>query len=184
MSKSISSLLVFFLLVLTSAAAGDVALGLFKVVNTEGFVEQDGARQPLKGDMDEGTAHIERDIDGSLKVDINGTDLRLFPVERGLAALAWNSGGTDLLHGIDIQALFGTENPAEVPAWGANLEWPGSGSVQLVLLPLDEKAYAGFLISHPGDKTVVRQMEFRQPYGHFDRPGARMSDDAAAETRP
>lgn|GEM_PF-1808001 len=184
MSRTITSLLVFFLLVLPSEAAGDAPLGLFKVVNTAGFVEQDGARQPLKGDMDEGIAQIERDLAGSLRLDINGTDFRLFPVERGLAALVWDSGGTDLLHGIDIQALFGTRNPADVPAWGANLDWPGSGTVQLVLLPLDEKAYAGFLISHPGGRIVVRQMEFRQSYGHFDRPPLRMSGDAAAERRP
>lgn len=183
-SRAFTSLLFFLLLLLPIEAAGDVPLGLFKVVNTEGFEEQDGVRRPLKGDMDEGAAHIERDGDGSLRVEINGTKLRLFPLDQGLAALSWNSVDTGLLHGIDIQALFGKENAADVPAWGADLDWPGSGTVQLVLLPLDEKAYAGFLVSHPGSKTVVRQMEFRQVYGHFDRPLVPFSGDAPVARRP
>ncbi|MHA7772468.1 hypothetical protein [Roseibium sp. M-1] len=184
MSRTLISLLVFFLLSFPLKAASDLPLGLFKVVNTEGFVQQDGVRQPLETDMSEGTARIELDSDDSLMVEINGAGMRLFPLDQGLAALAWDANGTGLLHGIDIVALFGKEKPADVPAWGANLDWPGSGKVQLVLLPIGEKAYSGFLISHPGSKTVVRQMEFRQAYGHSDRPGVPLPGDASSERRP
>jgi hypothetical protein len=183
-SRSLVSLFIFVLFVLPLEAAGDVPLGIFKVVNTEGFVQQNGVRKPLQGDMSEGTALIEQASDESLNVEINGAKLRLFPLEQGMAALAWDANGTDLLHGVDVLALFGKEKSADVPAWGANLDWPGSGTVQLVLLPLGETAYAGFLVSHPGDKTVVRQMEFRRAYGHFDRPGVPISGDAPSERRP
>jgi hypothetical protein len=163
-------LFVFFASVLPLQAEVTAPLGIFKVVNTEGFVQRNGERMALETDMSEGTALIERDAEDRLNVEINGALLTLFPLDRGLAALTWNANGTALLHDVDVRALFGKDDPAEVPAWGAELDWPGSGPVQLVLLPLGDRAYMAFLISHPNDKTVVRQMEFRQFYGPSDRP--------------
>ncbi len=178
MLRTLTSLLVFLVSVLPLQAES-IPVGVFKVVNTEGFVQSNGERVALATDMSEGTALIERDATNRLDVEINGAKLSLFPLEQGLAALTWDANGTSLLHDIDIQALFGKDNPADVPAWGAELDWPGSGTVQLVLLPLGERAYTAFLISHPGNRTVVRQMEFRQSYGPSDRPEISFSTSSA-----
>ncbi|WP_417709154.1 hypothetical protein [Roseibium aggregatum] len=170
MFRTLISLLVFLAFVVPLQAEVAVPVGIFKVVNTEGFVQSNGERVALETDMSEGTALIERDAANRLNVEINGAQLNLFPLDRGLAALTWDANGTALLHDIDVRALFGKDDPEDVPAWGAELEWPGSGTVQFVLLPLGDRAYTAFLISHPSDKTVVRQMEFRQFYGPSDRP--------------
>lgn len=151
-------------------AAGTPPLGGFKVVNTGGFVQTGETRSPLEADVAIVTARIEPSENDGLTVLINGVEIRLFRLEQGLGALEWNAGGTALLHSADILALFGTSDEAEVPAWGANLDWPGAGPVQMILLPLGETAYTGFLISRPGKKTVVRQMEFRQVFGPSNRP--------------
>lgn len=119
-----------------------------------------------------GAARVEQGLDGGLRVDVNGTRFDLYPLEDGLAALEWNADGTSLLHAIDIQALFGKTGGEDVPAWGADLAWPGAGKVQMVLLPLGDGAYAGFLISRPGNRTVVRQMEFRQVAERSNRPAS------------
>ncbi|GAB2182947.1 hypothetical protein [Roseibium sp. LAB1] len=181
MSRTLISLLVFLASVLPLHAENGVSVGIFKVVNTEGFIQSNGERTALETDLSEGTALIARDSANRLKVEINGAILDLFPLEQGLAALTWDADGTDLLHDIDIQALFGKDRPQDVPAWGADLIWPGSGNVRFVLLPLGERAYTAFLISHPNNKTVVRQMEFRQSFGPSDRPeisfSSSMSED-------
>jgi hypothetical protein len=173
--RTLISLLLLLASFVPLQAEVDVPLGIFKVVNTEGFIETNGERVALETDMNEGSALIERDAANRLSVEINGAQFNLFPLDRGLAALTWDATGTALLHDIDVRALFGKDNPADVPAWGAELDWPGSGTVQLVLMPLGERAYTAFLISHPRDMTVVRQMEFRQSYGPSNRPGISFS---------
>ena len=170
MTRLLAILLVLFSSALPLRAETDAPGGAFKVVNTEGFVQQGEDRTPLAVDTAVGTAGIEHQDDGGLSLTINGTLIELFALENGLAALQWNSDGTSLLHAIDIQAFQDMADGKDIPAWGADLVWPGIGKVQLVLLPLGSSAYTGFLISHPGDKTVVRQMEFRKAFGPVNRP--------------
>ncbi|MCK7612158.1 hypothetical protein [Roseibium sediminicola] len=162
----------FFLICLTPPlmAAAEAPHGAFKVVNTEGFVQEDGRRTPLPVDTAIATVSIVHQENGGLSLTVNGTQIDLFPLENGLAALQWNADGTSLLHAVDIQAFQDKANSKDVPAWGADLAWPGMGMVRLVLLPLGANAYTGFLISHPGSKTVVRQMEFRKAFGPANRP--------------
>lgn len=152
------------------AAADSLAYGSFKAINTGGFVQSGETRKPLDQDTGVGTARIEPSDTGGLTLTVNGALIELFRLEGGLAALEWDAGGTVLLHSIDIQALFGKGEAADVPAWGAALEWPGMGPVQFVVLPLGATAYTGFLISRPGNSTVVRQMEFRKIIGPSNRP--------------
>lgn len=172
MSKLLWTILLFFCLALPIKADQKVAQGYFDVVNTEGFTQENGVRTPLPVDTKVGSARIEQGSDGGLRIDVDGTRFDLFPLEDGLAALEWNADGTSLLHAIDIQALLDKTSKEDVPAWGANLAWPGAGKVRFVLLPLGDGAYAGFLISHPGDRTVVRQMEFRQVTDRSSRPAS------------
>jgi hypothetical protein len=158
------------LLLVTPVQASDLPVGKFKVRNTAGFVQEQGTRRQLETDPNAGMAEIVHKYDNSLIVTIGGTEIQLFPMKDGLAALDWNASGTTLLHGIDIEALNDETKREEIPAWGAELPWQNMGKVQLALLPLGDTAYTGFLISHPKDKTVVRQMEFRQVFGPANRP--------------
>ncbi len=165
-----------FLQLTASLAAGDWPLGAFEVRNTAGFVQEGDVRRTIAVDRNTGTAEIAA-IEGGLSVTIGGTQLHLFRIEEGLASIEWDASGTNLLHGIDIQALLGEETPQNIPVWGASLAWPGAGSVQMVLLPLRQNAYTGFLVSRPADQIVVRQMEFRKISGPSNRPVSSGSAD-------
>lgn len=151
-------------------AGSDHPVGEFRVINSSGFVEKDGVRQDLETDRTVAIANISRDTEDNVIVAINGSTIRLHTLKNGLDALEWNARATAMLHKADIQALMNDRAPADIPAWGAELDWPGLGPVQMVLLPFGFSAYTGFLISHPGDQTVVREMEFRQIFGPADRP--------------
>lgn len=164
------AILCTLLLLAGSLHASEPPVGKFKVFNTAGFVQEQGNRRALAADPNGGTAEILRKPDNSLIVTIAGTEIQLFPLADGLGSLDWNALGTSLLHGVDIEALNNKTDQRDVPAWGADLAWPGMGKVQLALLPLGATAYTGFLISHPEDKVVVRQMEFRQVFGPSNRP--------------
>ena len=170
MSKLLAAFFMFLFLTGPLWAEKLLPSGTYQVVNTEGFTQTDGVRTALERDLTIGTALIAPQSDNSLLMEINGSGLRLFPLEKGLAGLEWNSDGTALLHSVDIQALLDKASRDDVPAWGADIVWPGQGQVQLVLLPLGGKSLTGFLISHPGSSTVVRQMEFRQVFGPANRP--------------
>lgn len=179
MSRLRAQFLAFFLFATPLHAGTEPPVGTFKMVNTNGFVETGAGRKPLAPDTGTATVLIEKSgpdgADGpdgqiDLNVLINGSEIRLFRLKDGLAALEWNPDGTSLLHSADILALFDETDLRDVPAWGANLEWPGAGEVQLVMLPLGRTGYTGFLISRPEQKTVVRQMEFRQVFGPSHRP--------------
>jgi hypothetical protein len=176
--KLLANFLVFVLLASPLHADSAPPVGNFKVVNTGGFVQSGEMRSPLPADVAMATARIEPAEDDGLTVLINETPIRLYRLEQGLGALEWDANGTVLLHSADILALFGKSEEDDVPAWGANLDWPGSGPVQMILLPLGETAYSGFLISRPGERTVVRQMEFRQVFGPSNRPARPVSGTA------
>lgn len=167
--RTLATILALVFLSMPLQAGNRLPVGEFQVINSAGFVQEDGNREPLATDRGVGAARISRDAD-SLIVEINGSAIRLFVLENGLASLEWDAEDTALLHSRDIQAFNRGKAPDEIPAWGAELIWPGSGSVQMVLLPLGTSAYTGFLISHPQDRTVVRQMEFRQVFGPANRP--------------
>lgn len=170
MFKYLAALLAFLAAAAPLHADDTFPLGRFLVINSAGFIQKDGARQTLPADEKTGTAVLSRLDDGNLELEINATRIVLYPVENGLAALQWDAQGTALLHDIDIQALIRENDRHEIPVWGAELEWPQAGPVKLVLLPLGADAVTGFLVSHPGDLTVVRQMEFQQVFGPEGRP--------------
>jgi len=170
--KLLTVFLMFFCLTGLLRAQEHTPGGRFQAVNTQGFFERDGERIALKQDFTVGTVELEAQEDTSVLLTINGTEIRLFRLENGLAELKWNAAETALLHDTDIQALFYTAETNNVPAWGAEIAWPGQGRVQMVLLPLGAEAWTGFLISHPGSGTVVRQMEFRKVFGPANRPFA------------
>lgn len=170
----------FALLALTvSLQAGEVLpLGKFKVINSAGFVERGGKRQPLGVDLQTADVTLRSSEAGSLLLTINGSEIVLYEIENGLAALTWNSGNSSVLGSADILDLSALKSAKDVPAWGANVDWPTLGTVHLVLLPLRQNAYTGFLISHPGRTTVVRQMEFRKVFGPLNRPDPRRKPSA------
>ncbi|WP_428524846.1 hypothetical protein [Roseibium sp.] len=164
------SLVLIWMLSGTVLADTTQPLGKFHVIDTAGFVERDGNRAPLTSDLETGELTLQRNASGNLVLTVNETEIELFEVENGLAGLSWNAGNTSLLDARDILDLSPHTSPEQVRAWGANVAWPGQGQVQLVLLPLRENAYSGFLISHPGNSTVVRQMELRKILGPPNRP--------------
>lgn len=164
------SLFVFLLLAPYSLAGENNPLGSFKIINSGGFLERNGKREILTEDFETRDIELAKTGAGDLLLTINETDIALYEIENGLASLTWNAGKSGLLHHKDILDLSGYSAAEDVPAWGANVFWPGLGQVQLVLLPLGTNAYTGFLISHPGNNTVVRQMELRSVDGPPNRP--------------
>ncbi|PVB60933.1 hypothetical protein [Labrenzia sp. 011] len=170
MLRRVAVFLAFVFLSAPIQAANDYPLGEFRVINSSGFVETDGVRRDLPADRTVAIASIARDSDDSVIVAINGSTIRLHPLKNGLAALEWNARGTAMLHKSDIVSLLEERAPAQIPVWGAELAWPALGPVQMVLLPFGFSAYTGFLISHPDNRTVVREMEFRQVFGPAGRP--------------
>ncbi|WP_299481793.1 hypothetical protein [uncultured Roseibium sp.] len=170
MKNLVAALLIFITVAWPAAADQRLPGGEFRIVNTTGFIEKDGHRTQLPTDTDMGQVNVDHRFDGTVSLSINDTEVLLYPVEAGLAGLSWNADETNVLHGTDFQALNGTPAPESIPVWGADLAWPGLGLARLVFLPQDSAAYAGFLISYPEGKTVVRQMEFRKVFGPRNRP--------------
>ncbi|TYC64191.1 hypothetical protein FMN50_01695 [Rhodobacterales bacterium] len=160
---------------------GTFPAGIFHVANTAGFTQHNGIREDLAIDDGMGTAFIQVLDDGTLTVEINGARIRLFRVKDGLTALEWDASDTTLLHEIDIEALIREEGLTDIPVWGADVDWPGSDKVRLVLLPLGPTSVTGFLISHLQDTVVVRQMEFRKVFGPEGRPQVTVEEYAAVE---
>ncbi len=77
MLRTLTSLLVFLVSVLPLQAES-IPVGIFKVVNTEGFVQSNGERIALATDMNEGTALIERDATNRLDVEIKAPNSACF----------------------------------------------------------------------------------------------------------
>ncbi|MEP0456499.1 MAG: hypothetical protein ABJD57_26895 [Roseibium sp.] len=144
----------------------DVATGTFKIVNTGGFVGEDGIRRALATDTAMGTVKMSPvPGTGDLLLEISGSRMELFAMEKGLSEFFWDPKDTNLLHGSDILDLSAKNSLEDVSAWAARIEWPNLGKVTLVLFNYDPASYGGFLISNPSKKTVVRQMEFHQLHG-------------------
>ncbi|MET1410802.1 hypothetical protein ABVF61_00945 [Roseibium sp. HPY-6] len=162
----------FACVILAWPAAADQLLpgGEFQIVNTTGFIEKDGRRTPLPADTGTAKVDVTHRANGTLSLRIGETEALLYPVEAGLAGLTWNADDTNVLHGTDFQALNGSQPLETIPVWGADLAWPGLGLARLVVMPHGPEGYAGFLISYPEGKTVVRQMELQQVFGPLNRP--------------
>ncbi|MEO0976667.1 MAG: hypothetical protein AAFY24_05395 [Pseudomonadota bacterium] len=170
MTRLAVALLVLAITLGSALARAGFAEGMFSMVNTAAFSEVNGNRTPLGLERASADVTIAFHPGDKLVLTIGQTDLALFPVTSGLSGLTWDPQGTGFLHESDIEALNLSQVRENVPAWGADLAWPGLGVARLVLLPLGSDAYAGFLISYPNDAKVVRQMEFRRVAGPRDRP--------------
>ncbi|WP_417671460.1 hypothetical protein [Roseibium sp.] len=153
-----------------------LALGEFKIVNTGGFIEENGLRREMIIDTDIGTVKLTIGTDKkSLELDINGTQMSLFSMKNGLASFSWNPEDTNLLHHEDILDVSGKNSLEEVHAWAAKINWPDLGDVTLVMFNYDRTSYGGFLISKPEGKTIVRQMEFHRLSGPRHRANSTQS---------
>lgn len=170
LTRLATTLLVLVITLWSATARAQFAEGVFSMVNTAAFSELNGTRSALGLERKSAEVTIVFLPEDRLGITIGETDIVLFPITSGLGGLTWNPKGTGLLHESDVEALSLPETTENVPAWGADLAWPGLGVARLVLIPLDSDAYIGFLISHPKDRKVVRQMEFRQISGPRDRP--------------
>lgn len=170
MTRFAAALLVLAITLGSALARTGFAEGMFSMVNTAAFAEVNGNRTPLGLEQASAEVTIAFYSEDRLILTIGQTDIVLFPVTSGLSGLTWDPQGTGVLHESDVEALNLSQVGENVPAWGADLAWPGLGVARLVLLPLGSDAYAGFLISHPNDTKVVRQMEFRRVLGPRDRP--------------
>jgi len=162
--------------VLLAAGPGlSLDLGPHRIVNTGGFVAgADGTVVPLPQDL--GTADLTLHLSDDatvLTLDIAGTRVALFRRPDGLASIDWTPRAGVVIHRDDLLALAGKTRLEEVDTWGAEIDWPASGPATLVLFDVANAAYAGFLVSRPGGKTVVRQMELHRHIG----PRRRISAD-------
>lgn len=170
MTRLATAFLVLAITLGSALARAETAEGVFSMVNTAAFSEVNGTRTPLVLERMSAEVTMAFQSEDRLKLKIGEAELVLFPITSGLKGLTWDPQGAGLLHESDVEALNSSQMPENVPAWGADLAWPGLGVAQLVLLPLGSDAYLGFLISHPNDRKVVRQMEFRRISGPKDRP--------------
>lgn len=146
------------------AGAGD--LGFYQVVNSAGMIKENAGVSTMGTDMD--SAQVQFSLakeDKELTLNINGSSIVLFKLDKGLAALDWSFDGAPLLQREDVLALSGAGTLTEVDTWGASLDWPNLGKATMVLFRVNDVSFAGFLISTPGEKTVVRQMEFHPVSG-------------------
>ncbi|WP_153768661.1 hypothetical protein [Labrenzia sp. CE80] len=188
MFRPLSALLALVLLAMTTGLSPAwseapwlaASMGNFKIVNTGGFVEKNGIRNPLAIDTAMGTVKLSRAPGTSdILLEIGGSRTELFSMEKGLANFVWDPTDTNLLHDKDILDLASKSSLEDVIAWAARIDWPGIGKVTLVLFNYDAGSYGGFLVSNPPEKTVVRQMEFHQLHGPRHR-----ADNLFNNTRP
>ena len=183
MTRHIAAILAILCTIVTANAETEFPEGEFQVINTAAFKQQEGVRTPLNTGSRTGNAEIEIRTDGSFELGINGTRIVLFPFETGLAGLAWDAQGSSLMEEMDIEALNPARSRGDIPVWGAELAWPGLGLTRMVVMPLGPAAYSGILISFPENRTVVRQMEFRQVFGPLNRPGSPPGGPESAQSR-
>ncbi|WP_417768860.1 hypothetical protein [Stappia sp.] len=154
------------------AAAGIAALsGLvplraepvaYRLANTATLAREGGEIVVEPTSFDQRLVHIDLSDDGGeLTLDI-GTPLKLWRIPSGLAHIEWPVETGITLAREDIPAITGQPTLAEVPTWGAEVDWPELGPVTLVLFELDTETYAGMLSSTPSGVRKLRQMIFRQ----------------------
>ena len=168
------SVLLFLCCVVTTATAPAHAFELvntYTVVNTGGFTEMDGTRTPIRlQPVDREVTILQANAKRTLLFSIEGSEIVLFRLTDGLSSLEWDSDGTGLLDKADVLAISNKNSLAEIPAWGARLDWPGLGPATMVVFAPTTGAYYGFLISSKNGTRFVRQMEFRPSGGPANRP--------------
>jgi hypothetical protein len=159
-------------LVALLAAAGIAALaGLvpvraepvaYRLANTATLAREGSEIVVMPTGFDQRLVHIDlAEGGGELTLDI-GTPLKLWRIPSGLERIEWPAETGITLAREDIPAITGRPTAAEVPTWGAEVDWPGLGPVTLVLFELDAETYAGMLSSTPSGVRRLRQMIFRQ----------------------
>ena len=157
------------LLLLLAAAPGAaetpvpnvITLGPYQFVNTAGF-STDAAGKRTEMPTDLGSVEVFVDMTPNRDTLILGFEsmrLQLQRLPKGLAALDWSSSSTITLRREDILTLTGKATLEAVETFATRLDWPGIGPATLVMFEAGGGSFAGFLISKPGGRTVVRQME-------------------------
>ncbi|WP_439530421.1 hypothetical protein [Pannonibacter sp.] len=138
-----------------------IALGPYQVVNTAGFAtDADGQREDLPTDLRSVEVLLDLTRDRTVMVlTFETMRLTLPRLWNGLAAVDWGSSGAITLRREDILTLTGKETLEQVDTFGARIDWPGVGPATLVMFEAGGSSFAGFLISKPGGRTIVRQME-------------------------
>lgn len=138
-----------------------LTLGPYQFVNTAGFsTDAEGKRTEMPTDL--GSVEVFVDMTSDRKTLILGFENMRLPLERlakGLAAVDWSSSSSITLRREDILTLTGRETLEAVETFATRLDWPGIGPATLVMFEAGGGSFAGFLISKPGGRTVVRQME-------------------------
>ena len=138
-----------------------ITLGPYQFVNTAGF-STDAAGKRTEMPTDLGSVEVFVDMTPNRDTLILGFEsmrLQLQRLPKGLAALDWSSSSTITLRREDILTLAGKATLEAVETFATRLDWPGIGPATLVMFEAGGGSFAGFLISKPGGRTVVRQME-------------------------
>ena len=138
-----------------------IALGPYQVVNTAGFTtDADGERENLPTDLRSVEVLLDLTRDRTVMVlTLETMRLTLPRLWNGLAAVDWGGSGAITLRREDILTLTGKKALEDVDTFGARIDWPGIGPATLVLFEAGGGSFAGFLVSKPGGRTIVRQME-------------------------
>lgn len=138
-----------------------ITLGPYQFVNTAGFsTEADGKQTEMPTDLGSVEVFVDMTPDrGTLILGFESMRLQLPRLPKGLAALDWSSSSSITLRRDDILTLTGRESLEAVETFATQLDWPGIGPATLVMFEAGGGSFAGFLISKPGGRTVVRQME-------------------------
>ena len=134
----------------------------YRLANTATLAREGGEVVVMPTGFDQRLVHIDlADDGGELTLDI-GTPLKLWRIPSALERIEWPVEAGITLAREDIPAITGRATAAEVPTWGAEVDWPKLGPVTLVLFELDAQTYAGMLSSTPSGVRRLRQMIFRQ----------------------
>lgn len=134
----------------------------YRLANTATLAREGGEIVVMPTGFDQRLVHIDRSDDGGeLTLDV-GTPLKLWRIPSGLERVEWPVEAGITLAREDVPAITGRATVAEVPTWGAEVDWPELGPVTLVLFELDAETYAGMLSSTPSGVRKLRQMIFRQ----------------------
>ncbi|NBN63737.1 hypothetical protein GWI72_03790 [Microvirga tunisiensis] len=162
LGRLVLAMLLLVTLPATASRSEDlIALGPYQLVNTAGFTTAaDGQRTEMGTDL--GTVEVLVDLtrDGSAMVlTFDQVRLTLPRLPQGLAAVDWGGSESITLRRDDILTLTGKTRLEDVDTFGARIAWPQVGEAMLVLFEAGGSSYAGFLVSRPDGRTVVRQME-------------------------
>lgn len=148
---------------------------IYTLTNTVTLTSGPDGLRAAAATFDQRLVRIDR-LDGGerLAIDLDNP-LVLFRVPDGLARIEW-----PVLPGVnfsreDAMVLAGAPRLSEVETWGAQVDWPGLGPVDLVLFKMGRDQFGGLLSSAPAGVNVLRQMVFQR-----SRPGGRPRHESLA----